>query len=106
MSAADVSPEQRTAVRTAQAALLRSPHPCSNIVEQVVTALAAAGLLMSPRVASEERATARAEAADWLEYRGETRAAKLLRTCDPATADDPIPYVLADVEAPRDGGAS
>lgn len=125
----DLTPAVRTAIKTAQAALLLSPHPVSNIVEQVVTALDTAGLLTSPEVAAELRKDAITDAADWLEGIGETGAAYLLRTCDvdrpdaEGSADSPVPYALTpaahDVAADqssvrlrgvlapsRDGGAS
>jgi hypothetical protein len=46
---------ERLAIRTGNAALLNSASPTSHIVEQVVFALGAAGLLMDPETAEELR---------------------------------------------------
>jgi DNA-binding NarL/FixJ family response regulator len=49
----ELDPATRTAIRTAHAALRNSRNPGTYIVEQVVCALADAGLLMSPETAAE-----------------------------------------------------
>jgi hypothetical protein len=45
--AASFSATERTAIQVGKTALRQSAHPCSDIVEQVVAALAAAGLLVA-----------------------------------------------------------
>lgn len=47
------TPAERAALRVGHSALANSPHPCSDIVSQVVFALGASGLLQSPETAAE-----------------------------------------------------
>jgi hypothetical protein len=47
------TPVERTAIRTAYAALHSADSPNSEVVEQIVFALGAAGLLLSPESAAE-----------------------------------------------------
>jgi endogenous inhibitor of DNA gyrase (YacG/DUF329 family) len=81
------TPAERLAIRTGNAALLRSASPTSHIVETVVFALGAAGLLMDPETAEELRQL-RAAAGD-----GATR------TVD----EDPIAYALTELAAEVNG---